>query len=152
MKIGTFVMVTGAVIVGMTSLLTANAAQARVVKGTATPLDSLNGCPAHSFCIWNGTGFSGAQWTWTYQGNGGTGQWLGVGPNANDLDESLVAYRTWWTLISDNNPPNGVNWGCLEGVTSLPDLDGKTYYPGSAPIQNTISAFALTSSTNVLCP
>jgi len=120
-------------------------------SAAVTPL-ALNGCAAHSLCLYSGASYTGTKWTYTYGGNGGSGAWKYVGAAANDKAYSLVNYRTYVTTIGQAYP-NGTYWACIDGVDSTPNLNNFDYPGSSISEALSISSYALLPSAGpYTCP
>lgn len=98
--------------------------------GVASPAQAaLLDCPNHYFCLWTGTGYTGARYQWSYAQIDATarnGFWLGSGVSnrgysfynrsgttMNIYDDPNCAYSPWTRTMANGQYANaaGSDWG-----------------------------------------
>lgn len=127
----------------------ADAMHARPAHGTPAISSS---CPAHYFCTWKNSGYSGTEWSFNQniEGNG----WFYVGnyePGSNDQISSFINARGWWTDVSKNYPWNNPDNACIENGLEYSNLADYHWADGSSA-NDSISGIRLTSDTAQECP
>jgi hypothetical protein len=113
----------------------------------APAVPSPPNCPNATFCLYDGTGYSGTQWNFPYN-QWSHLKWHYLGDvSGNDKPSSLYNHRAWVSYLAKNCPADSQTYAWAGGAR--PSDLSNWEWPNGTSMNNSASAFALGTSDTV---